>query len=83
MLQRIETENGKRWAVVFNRDDFRLDEIVEMQKGLVNTLISVTQTDFYDSSPMDFFEMLKWLNESLPNTEQCVEFERILKARES
>ncbi len=83
MLQRIETENGKRWAVVFNRDDFRLDEIVEMQKGLVNTLISVTQTDFYDSSPMDFFETLKWLNESFLNTEQCVEFERGLKPRES
>ncbi len=83
MLKRIETENGKRWAIVFDRDDFRLDEIAEMQKGLVNMLIIATQTDFYDSSPMDIYEMLKLLNESFPNAEQYAEVENLLKAGES
>ncbi len=68
---------------VFDHSDFELNEIVKMQKGLVNMLIIATQSDYYDSSPIDFFETLKWLNESFLNEEQCVEFERILKIGES
>ncbi len=54
-----------------------------MQKGLVNMLIISSQFDYYDSSPVDFFETLKWLNESFLSTEQGIEFESFLKTGES
>ncbi len=83
MLKRIETENGKRWAIVFDHDDFELKEITEMQKGLVNMLIIATQSDYYDSSPVDFFETLKWLNESFSSAELYAKVERLMREGES
>ncbi len=83
MLQRIETENGKRWAIVFDHDDFELKEIAEMQQGLVNMLIIATQSDFYDSSPTEFFNTLKWLHESFLSAGQYFELERLMREGES
>ncbi len=83
MLKRIETENGKRWAVVFDHADFDLKEIAEMRQGLVNMLIIATQSDFYDSSPIDLFETLKWLHESFLSSEQYIELEGLMREAES
>lgn len=82
MLKRIETENGKRWAVVFEHDDFELQEIAKMRQGLVNMLIIATQSNLYGSSPVEFFETLKWLHESFLSAGQYAELEELMRERE-
>jgi len=81
MVQRIETPNGKRWAIVFDNDCTSLDDIYEMQKGLINVMVTATQADSYDSAKHGFYETLNLLNEFLLNQNQCFEYERFLKGQ--
>jgi acetolactate synthase small subunit len=39
MLQRIETPDGKRWAIVLDNDCTSLEDICEMQKDLIEIMI--------------------------------------------
>jgi len=81
MLQRIETPKGKRWAIVFDNDCTSLEDICEMQKGLINVMVTATQADGYDCAKYGFYETLNFLNECLPNQEQCYEYEKFLKGK--
>jgi transposase len=81
MLKRIEMPNGKRWAIVFDCEHYSLENVCEMQKGLINVLITATQADGYDSAKYGFYETLNLLNESLLSIDQYLEYERFLKSR--
>ena len=79
MLQRINTENGKRWAIIFNCESATLEDICMMQRGLIEVMITATQSDIFDTTQAGFYETLKLLNDSLLNENQYLEYENFLK----
>jgi len=81
MVSQVETPNGKRWAIVFDNDCTGLEDICEMQKGLIEIMITATSSEAYDISKVGFYETLNLLNECLLNQTQCFEYERFLKGQ--
>jgi len=79
MLQRIKTENGECWAVVFNYST-TLEEITMQQKGMIEIMKAATLSDVFDSCKEDFYSTLDLLGETFLPTEKYFEIHKHLTA---
>ncbi|MCL1942954.1 MAG: hypothetical protein FWF54_05330 [Candidatus Azobacteroides sp.] len=80
MVKQIETENGNCWAIVFN-EHFDLGDVCSMQNGLIEIMITATQSALYSTSQEEFYKILRLLDECLLTQDQYYEYERFLKNR--
>lgn len=78
MIKRINTENGERWAIVFENENTTLEDLTTLQRGLVDLMITGTGSDLFDSANMDYHSGLSILREFIPTPEQSFDIEKRL-----
>lgn len=78
MLQKIKTEDGERWAVVFH-EATGLEEITQMTNGVIELMQTATEADTFNSANSGYYWSLDLLSCMLPTIEQVVDWERALK----
>lgn len=78
MIERIKTENGERWAMVFD-ETYSLCDICIRTIGLTELLIDATSSELYHSAQGDFCSALEILRCLLPTPDQASQYEDYLK----
>ena len=79
MLKQVDTENGKRWAIVFDAY-FSLEDLAELKKGLVNLMVTATDSGLFESSKDDFYSALMTVREMCLDASQAADIERLCKS---
>ena len=77
MVEKIDTENGKCWAIVLK--NCRLEDISRFQSGLIEIMMTATGSDLFDGSKDGFLYTLSLLRECIFSETQANEYERFLK----
>ena len=67
MITRIKTNEGERWAIVFE-ESMLIDEIGAMAHGLTELMIAASASEFFENSADGFRESLYLLQLMLPTT---------------
>ena len=78
MIKRISTENGECWAIVLH-PTFTLEDVRNIQEGLIDLMITATQSDLWDSTKNGYYETLSILQCFTPTHSQAYDYERHLK----
>jgi hypothetical protein len=77
MITKIETPAGQRWAIVFDSEQFGLEDICAMQNSLIELMVTAVHSDLFESSKDVFCTALKLLNCLLLDYNQCLEYQNI------
>jgi hypothetical protein len=78
MIQKVKTEDGERWALVFG-EYFSLEESVSIRNGLLGVLQATACQDTLECGTEDLYYVLRLLLEMAPTHDQAYEYERFLK----
>jgi hypothetical protein len=82
MLQRIKTDGGERWAIVFG-EHFSLEDYVNLQNGLINVLQASTHSEMLCGMGEDLFCVFDLLEAITPTHTQAYEYEQYLKGKQT
>jgi hypothetical protein len=80
MLQKISTDAGECWAVIFHNTS-SLEDIQNIQKSLIDLMSVATQSDTFDSAKNSYYWVLSLLDNMLLSDDQMFEYERLLKEK--
>ncbi len=78
MIQRVKTDKGERWAIVFG-EHYSLEDFVNLQNGLLYVLKASTHSDLLESMGEDLYWVLDLFETIIPTHDQACEYERHLK----
>ena len=78
MIKRIKTEEGERWAMVFDKTT-ALEEISQTTLGLIDLMITATGSDLFESSQSGFYSALDIVRSLIITPEQANEHEKYLR----
>lgn len=80
MLQKVSTDAGECWAVIFHNNS-SLEDVQNIQKSLIDLMSVATQSDTFDSAKMSYYWVLSLLDNMILSDDQMLEYERLLKQR--
>jgi len=82
MIQKVKTDAGERWAIVF-RESYSLEDFVSLQNGLIGVLQASTHSDMLGSIGNELYYVYELFSELIPTHTQANDCERFLKAKPS
>jgi|GEM_PF-5353165 len=78
MIKRIKTDDGERWALVFEKHD-SLEDLRNYADGLLEIVITATGSDTWDGKQSYVYWVLNLLQHFIPNVDDAVNVNRLLK----
>lgn len=80
MIKRVNTTEGECIAIVFEKTD-SFEDISLCANGLIDLMITATDSDIYSNANEAFYSALKMLKLMMPTEHQINEFESYLNEK--